>query len=321
MADGKEVTLNDLLGDLAQPEEVDKIELVAIIGAGVMGQGIAQTISSSGIDVLMIETTIENVDQAKEHLIRNMEHEISRWAMTKSEMKSIMSRIQWSLDINEVKDADFIIEAVDESFERKIQIFASLDKVARPDTILVSNTSTLSLTKIAESTSRPEKIIGMHFLNPVPKVSLVEVVKALDTSDDTVTRTKAFAEKIGKRPIEVYEYPGFVTTRVIVPYLNEAMYVLLEGIASAEDIEVAMKLGYNLQIGPLELADTIGLDELLHWMQELWNALGEPRYRPCPILRQKVRDKKLGKKSGEGFFKYAADGNKIANNEESIKQA
>jgi 3-hydroxybutyryl-CoA dehydrogenase len=139
------------------------------------------------------------------------------------------------------------------------------------------------------------------------------LVKALETSDDTVTRTKAFAEKIGKRPIEVYEYPGFVTTRVIVPYLNEAMYVLLEGIASAEDIEIAMKLGYNLQIGPLELADTIGLDELLHWMQELWNALGEPRYRPCPILRQKVRDKKLGKKSCEGFFKYDEDGNKISN--------
>lgn len=316
MADGKEVTLDDLLGDLAQPEEVDKIELVAIIGAGVMGQGIAQTISSSGIDVLMIETTIENVDLAKEHLTRNMEYEISRWSMTKSEMKSIMSRIQWSLDINEVKDADFIIEAVEESFEQKRQIFSALDRVARPDTILVSNTSTLSLTQIAEATKRPEKIIGMHFLNPVPKVNLVEVVKALETSDDTVTRTKAFAEKIGKRPIEVYEYPGFVTTRVIVPYLNEAMYVLLEGIASAEDIEVAMKLGYNLQIGPLELADTIGLDELLHWMQELWNALGEPRYRPCPILRQKVRDKKLGKKSGEGFFKYDEDGNKISNNGE-----
>jgi len=316
MADSKEVTLNDLLGDLAQPEEVDKIELVAIIGAGVMGQGIAQTISSSGIDVLMIETTIENVDAAKEHLTRNMEYEISRWSMTKSEMKSIMSRIQWSLDIEEVKDADFIIEAVEESFEQKRQIFSALDRVARPDTILVSNTSTLSLTQIAEATKRPEKIIGMHFLNPVPKVNLVEVVKALETSDDTVTRTKAFAEKIGKRPIEVYEYPGFVTTRVIVPYLNEAMYVLLEGIASAEDIEVAMKLGYNLQIGPLELADTIGLDELLHWMQELWNALGEPRYRPCPILRQKVRDKKLGKKSGEGFFKYDEDGNIIAKNGE-----
>jgi len=313
MSEKNEVTLSELLGDISQPEEVDKIELVAIIGAGVMGQGIAQTISSSGIDVLVIENSIERVDIAKENLTRNIEHEISRWAMTKSEMKSIMSRIKWSLDINEVQEADFIIEAVEEKFETKQHIFSILDKVAKENTILVSNTATLSLTKIAEITKRSDKIIGMHFLNPVPKVNLVEVVKGLETSDETVAKTKAFAEKIGKRPIEVYEYPGFVTTRVIVPYLNEAMYVLLEGIASAEDIEVAMKLGYNLQIGPLELADTIGLDELLHWMQELWNALGEPRYRPCPILRQKVRDKKFGKKSCEGFFKYDKDGNKIAN--------
>jgi 3-hydroxybutyryl-CoA dehydrogenase len=313
MSEKNEVTLTDLLGDMAQPEEVDKIELVAVIGAGIMGQGIAQTIASSGIDVLIIENTVERVDVAKENLTRNMEHEISRWAMTKSEMKSVMSRIQWSLDINEVKEADLIIESVEENFETKQRIFSILDKVAKENTILVSNTATLSLTKIAEITKRSDRIIGMHFLNPVPKVNLVEVVKGLETSDDTVAKTKAFAEKIGKRPIEVYEYPGFVTTRVIVPYLNEAMYVLLEGIASAEDIEVAMKLGYNLQIGPLELADAIGLDELLHWMQELWNALGEPRYRPCPILRQKVRDKKFGKKSGEGFFKYNQDGNKIAN--------
>jgi len=315
MSEQSEVTLSDLLGGVTQPEEADKIELVAIIGAGVMGQGIAETIASSGIDVIMIEQSIQNVDCAKEHLTRTMEHEISRWAMTKSEMKAIMSRIQWSLDINDAKDADFIIESVEESFKKKEKIFSTLDKIAKEDTILVSNTSTLSLSKIAETTKRPDKIIGMHFLNPVPKVSLVEVVKALETSDDTVKRTKAFAAKIGKRPIEVYEYPGFVTTRVIVPYLNEAMYVLLEGIASAEDIEVAMKLGYNLQVGPLELADTIGLDELLHWMQELWNALGEPRYRPCPILRQKVRDKKYGKKSLEGFFKYDEDGKKIPSND------
>jgi 3-hydroxybutyryl-CoA dehydrogenase len=164
MAEENKVSLSDLLGDVSQPEDVDKIELVAIIGAGVMGQGIAQTISSSGIDVLMIEKNIENVNEAKEQLTRSMDHEISRWAMTKSEMKVIMSRIQWSLDINEVKEADFIIEAVEENFEAKQKIFSDLDQVAKPDTILVSNTSTLSLTKIAETTQRPEKIIGMHFL-------------------------------------------------------------------------------------------------------------------------------------------------------------
>ncbi len=312
MSKENEITnLQDLLGDLSLPEDGDNVEFVAVIGAGVMGQGIARTISAAGIDVVMIEKDEEKIEEALQNLTRNMEHEISRWAMTKSEMKSIMSRIKWSLDFEQVKDANFIIEAIEENFELKKDIFVTIDSIADPETILVSNTATLSLTKIAELTNRPDKIIGMHFLSPVPKVSLVEVVKALETSDDTVARTKRFAEKIGKTPIEVYEYPGFVTTRVIVPFMNEAMYVLLEGVASAKDIELAMKLGYNLQSGPLEMADSIGLDEVLSWMQELWNALGEPRYRPCPILRQLVRDRKLGKKVGEGFFKYDEDGNII----------
>ena len=310
MSEENEITnLQDLLGDLSQPDEFDKIEFIAIIGAGVMGQGIARTVSAAGIDVVMIEQDEEKIEEALQNLTRNMEHEISRWAMTKSEMKSIMSRIKWSMDMKQVKEADFIIEAVDEIFELKKKVFQELDAEADPETILVSNTATLSLTKIAEETRRKDKIIGMHFLNPVPKVNVVEVVKALETSDDTVIKTKRLAEKIGKTPIEVYEYPGYVTTRAIVPYLNEAMFILLEGVASAKDIELAMKLGYNIQIGPLELADSIGLDEVLHWMQELWNALGEPRYRPCPILRQMVRDRKLGKKTGEGFFKYDKDGN------------
>ncbi len=312
MSKENEITnLQDLLGDLSVPDDGDNVEFVAVIGAGVMGQGIARTISAAGIDVVMIEKEEEKIEEALQNLTRNMEHEISRWAMTKSEMKSIMSRIKWSLDMEQVKGTNFIIEAIEENFELKKDIFISLDTIADPETILVSNTATLSLTKIGELTNRPDKIIGMHFLNPVPKVSLVEVVKALETSDDTVARTKRFAEKIGKTPIEVYEYPGFVTTRIIVPFMNEAMYILLEGVASAKDIELAMKLGYNLQSGPLELADSIGLDEVLSWMQELWNALGEPRYRPCPILRQMVRDRKLGKKVGEGFFKYDEDGNII----------
>lgn len=312
MSKENEITnLQDLLGDLSVSEDGDNVEFVAVIGAGVMGQGIARTISAAGIDVVMIEKEEEKINEALQNLTRNMEHEISRWAMTKSEMKSIMSRIKWSLDMEQVKGTNFIIEAIEENFELKKGIFISLDSIADPETILVSNTATLSLTKIADLTNRPDKIIGMHFLNPVPKVSLVEVVKALETSDDTVARTKRFAEKIGKTPIEVYEYPGFVTTRIIVPFMNEAMYILLEGVASAKDIDLAMKLGYNLQSGPLELADSIGLDEVLSWMHELWNALGEPRYRPCPILRQMVRDRKLGKKVGEGFFKYDEDGNII----------
>jgi 3-hydroxybutyryl-CoA dehydrogenase len=223
-------------------------------------------------------------------------------------MKSILSRIKWTTDRSEIPECDLVIEAVDENYELKKQIFKELDEIAKPDTIFISNTSTLSLTKIAEVTKRPDKIIGMHFLNPVPKVPLVELVRALETSDRTVEIIKKFAARIGKTPVQVYEYPGFVTTRAIVPLLNEAMYILLEGIASAQDIDTAMKLGYNFKMGPLEMADTMGLDEVLAWMETLWHSLGEPRYRPCPILRKLVRERKLGKKTGEGFFKYDADG-------------
>jgi 3-hydroxybutyryl-CoA dehydrogenase len=240
-----------------------------------------------------------------------MKREISRWAMTESEMKSILGRIKWSTNIEEIAECDLMIEAVDENFQLKRLLFSKMDELAGPDTILVSNTSTLSLTKIAEVTNRKDKIIGMHFLNPVPKVPMVEVVKALETSEKTVAIMKSFAAKIGKTPVEVYEYPGFVTTRAIVPLLNEAMHILLEGVASANDIDTAMKLGYDFKIGPLEMADSMGLDEVLMWMEQLWGTLGEPRYRPCPILRKLVRERKLGRKTGEGFFKYDEDGKKL----------
>jgi len=310
MAEEK-LKLEDLLGGVQRGGELERIDYVAIIGGGVMGQGIAQTISASGIDVLLIERDELQLKKASESLKASMEREISRWAMTTSEMKSILSRIKWSTDINEVPECDLIIEAVDENYELKKKIFKELDAIAKPETIFISNTSTLSLTKITEVTNRKERIIGMHFLNPVPKVPLVELVRALNTSDKTVEVIKKFAARIGKTAIEVYEYPGFVTTRAIVPLLNEAMHILLEGVASAKDIDTAMRLGYNFNMGPLEMADSMGLDEVLAWMETLWSTLGEPRYRPCPILRKLVRERKLGKKTGEGFFKYDADGKKI----------
>ncbi|AFN75157.1 3-hydroxybutyryl-CoA dehydrogenase [Melioribacter roseus P3M-2] len=304
----EKLRLEDLLGEKLANGDKDKIDYVAIIGGGLMGRGIAQTISAAGIDVVIIEKDEENCKKSQESLKASMEREISRWAMTQSEMKSILSRIKWTTDRSEIPECDLVIEAVDENYELKKQIFKELDEIAKPDTIFISNTSTLSLTKIAEVTKRPDKIIGMHFLNPVPKVPLVELVRALETSDRTVEIIKKFAARIGKTPVQVYEYPGFVTTRAIVPLLNEAMYILLEGIASAQDIDTAMKLGYNFKMGPLEMADTMGLDEVLAWMETLWHSLGEPRYRPCPILRKLVRERKLGKKTGEGFFKYDADG-------------
>jgi len=311
MAEQK-LKLEDLLGGVQKEEELGRIDYVAIIGGGVMGQGIAQTISNAGVDVLLIEKSEEQLARAKENLTTDMEREIARWALTQSEMKSVLSRIKWTTELSEIPECDIIIEAVDENYDLKKKIFKELDLIAKPETIFISNTSTLSLTKIAEVTNRRDRIIGMHFLNPVPKVPLVELVRALETSDKTVEVVKKFATRIGKTAVPVYEYPGFVTTRAIVPLLNEAMYILLEGVASAEDIDTAMRLGYNFKAGPLEMADTMGLDEVLAWMETLWSTLGEPRYRPCPILRKLVRERKLGKKTGEGFFKYDSDG-KIIN--------
>ncbi len=308
-----DLKLEDILKEASESSEHERIEYVAIIGAGVMGQGIAQTIAGAGIDVCIIEKDEEHLEAAKKSLIASMKHEIERWSLTESEMKSILSRIKWTLNIEEVKECDLIIEAVAEDFNLKTGIFKKLDEIAKPETIFISNTSTLSLTKIAEVTKRPDKIIGMHFLNPVPKVPLVELVRAFETSDKTMKIIKGFAERIGKTPVEVYEYPGFVTTRAIVPLLNEAMHILLEGVATAKDIDTAMKLGYDFKMGPLEMADAMGLDEVLAWMEQLWKTLGEPRYRPCPILRKLVRERKLGKKTGIGFYEYDAEGRIIQN--------
>mgnify|MGYP001278435590 FL=1 len=303
--------LEDLLESSVSNVQDDRINSVAIIGAGVMGQGIGQTIAASGMEVTIIEKNNERLEWAKAQLSETIDREIKRWAMTNSEKKAIFSRITWDIDITKIQDCDLVIEAVDEDFDLKVRIFKEMDKHAKKDAIFVSNTSTLSLTKISETTSRPDRVIGMHFLNPVPKVPLVEIVKCLHTSNETVKKVKDFANRIGKTPVEVYEYPGFVTTRAIVPLLNEAMYILLEGVATAKDIDTAMRLGYNFQYGPLEMADMMGLDEVLAWMETLWKTLGEPRYRACPILRKLVRERKLGRKTGEGFYKYDQHGNKI----------
>ena len=307
----EKLTLEDLLKSSPEEVDTDSINEIAIIGAGVMGQGIAQTISAAGLDVIIIEKDEKHLKASKTMLSDLMDREIKRWGMTKSEKKAILSRIGWDITLDKIGDRDLIIEAVDEDYDLKVKIFSQLDKKAKKDCIFVSNTSTLSLTKIAETTSRPDKMIGLHFLNPVPKIPVVEVVKCLHTSNETISKVKTFISQIGKTPVEVYEYPGFVTTRAIVPLLNEAMHILLEGVATAKDIDTAMKLGYNFQSGPLEMADSMGLDEVLAWMETLWKTLGEPRYRACPILRKLVRERKLGKKSGEGFYKYDEQGNII----------
>lgn len=301
--------LEDLLANSSVPDESDIITKVAIIGAGIMGQGIAQTVAGSGIEVIIVETNEVNLNKAKTSLSEFIDKEIKRWAMTNSEKKAIFSRIDWETNFNHLNECDLIVEAVTEDFDLKMKIFKEIDDLAQENCIFISNTSTLSLTKLAEATRRPDKVIGLHFLTPVSKIPVVEVVKCLHTSNETVEKIKTFTKILGKTPVEVYEYPGFVTTRAIVPLLNEAMYILLEGVATAKDIDTAMKLGYNFQYGPLEMADMMGLDEVLAWMESLWKTLGEPRYRACPILRKLVRERKLGKKTGEGFYRYDENGN------------
>ncbi len=289
----------------------DRFHSVGVIGLGVMGQGIVETIAGAGIEVIGVEKNELTLKEGLEGLSRAMDLEIERWGRTKSEKRAVMSRVKGSTNFADLKKCDIIVEAVDEKFELKKQIIDAVYAVCKEEAVFISNTATLSLSKLAESVKRPDRLIGMHFLNPVPLVPLVEIVRAMKTSNETFQLVKAFAVRIGKTPVEVFEYPGFVTTRVILPMLNEAMHTLMEGIATAEDIDTAIKLGYSMQNGPLEMADAMGLDEVLMWMETLFHDLGEPRYRPCPLLRRMVREGKLGKKTDEGFFKYNEDGKRL----------
>ncbi len=292
-----------------------RIEYVGLVGGGVMGRGLAQTLSAQGLNVLIVEKNEEKAQRCTEGLSENMDREIQRWGMTEGEKRALLSRIKVSTDISEVANTDFVMEVVDEQFDLKQEILLRLDKLCDPHTIIASNTSTLSLTKIAKPVQSPNRIIGLHFANPVPKTPLCEIVRAFQTSDETFEQTREFIKSIGKTPVEVYEYPGFITTRVIIPMVNEAMYILMEGVASADDIDTAMRLAYNMPMGPLELADSMGLEELLAWMESMFQELGDSKYRPCPLLRRLVREQKYGKKSGEGFFRYDESGNRISENE------
>jgi 3-hydroxybutyryl-CoA dehydrogenase len=306
------IQFQEILGDIQlSKKDSEGIHTIAVIGLGVMGQGIAQTIATAGIEVIAVEKSEKRLNHQLKSLDESLDNEIHRWTMTKSEKRAILSRIKGKTDFSELSNIPIVIEAVDENFELKKKLFHELDSICSPATILISNTSTLNLSKLAASTKRADKVIGMHFLNPVPKVPLVELVRGMKTTDETFATVKKLAQRLGKTPIEVFEYPGFVTTRVIIPLLNESMYILMEGVATAESIDTAMRLGYEFRYGPLELADMMGLDEVLAWMDSLFHELGEAKYRPCPLLRQMVRKGKIGKKMGEGFFKYDDHGKRI----------
>jgi 3-hydroxybutyryl-CoA dehydrogenase len=285
---------------------------ILIIGAGVMGQGLAEAIAGSGNEVILVDKTMKLAERGVRGIGESIDREIHKWGLTEADKKSILARIFPSSDISQAEDAEIVLEAIPEELEQKRALFQQLDTICRPDAVLITNTATLSISEIAETTGRPGKVIGMHFLNPVTKIPLVEIVKGLKTDPETFQKAVELAELLNKKWITVIEYPGYVTTRIIVPLLNEAMHVLMEGVATADDIDEAMKLGFGFNIGPLALADMMGLDVVMSWMENLLSELSEHKYNPCPLLRKLVRAGNLGVKTGKGFFEYDKDGNRIS---------
>jgi len=277
-----------------------------------MGRGISRLLAGAGIDVTLVELSQQIMKESLKHLSEEMDLDIQKWGMTESEKRAILSRIKWTTEYDDASKVDLVVEAVPEDLELKQKLMVKLDQATRPEIVLISHTSTLSITEIAAATKRPDKVVGLHFLPPVTKIPLAEVVRGLKTSPETLDLIKEFVEQhLDKTVVTVYEYPGYVTTRIIVPLLNEAMHVLLEGIATAEDVDTAMKLGYGFNVGPLALADMMGLDEVMRWMENLLRELSDHKYNPCPLLRKLVRAGHLGRKTGQGFFKYDEEGNKI----------
>jgi len=283
---------------------INRLNKVGILGGGTMGRGIAVVVAQAGMEVLLCEKNPEAAEAASNRLADELDYEISRWALTASDKRALMKKISVTTNLAEISGLGLFIEAIPEEFDLKVKLFNQLSTVCSADSIFVTNTSTLSITKMAERLQHPDRFIGVHFMNPVLKMALVELIRGLKTSDATYQFVREFLVSLGKTPIEVYEYPGYVTTRIMLPMINEAMQVVLEGIASAEDVDTAMKLGYNMEIGPLALADRMGLDEVMKWMEHLFRELGDLKYRPCPILRMKVRAGDLGVKTGKGFFVY-----------------
>jgi len=279
---------------------------IVVIGGGTMGNGIAHTAAAAGLDVTLVDINDKLLQRAMSTIAANLQRGVDKGKMTAAEKIAVVGRIKTATDLAAIGFADIIIEAVNENLGVKTELFARLDAIAQPECILASNTSSISITKIAAVTRRPDKVIGMHFMNPVPVMTLVEVIRGIATSDDTYQRVESLAKQMGKTAIEVNDYPGFVSNRVLMPMINEAIFTLYEGVATAQAIDGVMKLGMNHPMGPLQLADFIGLDVCLAILRVLEDGFGDPKYRPCPLLVKMVDAGWLGRKSGRGFYSYAA---------------
>ena len=277
---------------------------IAVLGAGQMGNGIAHVFAQSGFAVTMIDIAESALEQGRATIASNLDRQIKKGTLQAAEKDAVLGRIATSTSMDAVKGASLVIEAATENKDLKFRIFADLDARADANAILATNTSSISITEIAGKTQRPDKVIGMHFMNPVPLMQLVEVIRGLATSDDTTRQVVELAKRVGKTPVEANDYPGFIANRILMPMVNEAIYCLMEGVGSADAIDTVMKLGMNHPMGPLALADFIGLDTCLAILEVLHDGLGDPKYRPCPLLRKYVAQGWLGRKTKRGFYAY-----------------